>query len=101
MLPEVFPPLPLDLVQREVWGESLVAFSVRASSLLSPRFIRGLGILVALVQRTPATFYVRLALPPHLCTFDEVMGWESDSEFRLGYVLGYLSRLISARSARW
>ena len=26
-------------------GESLVACSVRASSLLSPRFIRGLGIL--------------------------------------------------------
>ena len=56
---------------------------------------------VALVQRTPATFYVRLALPPHLCTFEKVMGWESDSECRLGYVLGYLSRLISARSARW
>ena len=35
---------------------------------------------VALVQRTPANFYVRLALPLHLCTFDEVMGWESDSE---------------------
>ena len=35
---------------------------------------------VALVRRTPATFYVRLALPPHLCTFDEVMGWESGSE---------------------
>ena len=56
---------------------------------------------VALVQRTPANFYVRLAPPPHLCTFDEVMGWESDSECRLGYVLGYLSHLISARSARW
>ena len=35
---------------------------------------------VALAWRTLATFYVRLALPPHLCTFDEVMGWESDSE---------------------
>ena len=35
---------------------------------------------VALVRRTPAAFYVRLALPPHLCTFDEVMGWESGSE---------------------
>ena len=35
---------------------------------------------VALVRRTPATFYVRLALPPHLYTFDEVMGWESGSE---------------------
>ena len=37
MLPEAFPPLPPDLVQV---GESLVA-----SSLLSPRFIRGLGRL--------------------------------------------------------
>ena len=45
MLPEAFPPLPLDLVQREGVGESLVARSVRASSLLSPRFIRGLGRL--------------------------------------------------------
>ena len=62
-------------------GESLVARSVRASSLLSPRFICGTGDTgVALVWRTPATFYVRLALPPHLCTFDEVMGWESGSE---------------------
>ena len=56
---------------------------------------------VALFQRTPATFYVRLALPPHLCMFYEVMGWGSELECRLGYVLGYLSRLISARSARW
>ena len=56
---------------------------------------------VALVRRTPATFYVRLALPPHLCTFDEVMGWESGSECFFGYVLGCLSCLISARSARW
>ena len=35
---------------------------------------------VALVWQTPATFYVRLALPLHLCTFDEVTGLESDSE---------------------
>ena len=35
---------------------------------------------VALWRRTPHVFYVRLALLPHLCTFDEVMGWESDSE---------------------
>ena len=75
-------------------GESLIACSVRASSWTGDTG-------VALVQQTPATFYVRLALPPHLCTFDEVMGWESDSECRLGYILGFLSRLISARSARW
>ena len=49
---------------------------VRASSVHS--WTRETG--VALMQRTPANFYVRLALPLHLCTFDEVMGWESDSE---------------------
>ena len=101
-LPEVFPLLPLDLFQREGGGEEpLVARSVRASSLLSPRFIRELGILELLSFSELQLFYVRLALSPHLCTFYEVMGWESDSECRLGYVLGYLSRLISARSARW
>ena len=35
---------------------------------------------VALLRRIPATFYVRLALPPHLCMLDEVMGWESGWE---------------------
>ena len=49
---------------------------VHASSLLSPRFIRGLGMQeLALWRRTPHVFHVRLALLPHLCTFDEVMGW--------------------------
>ena len=81
-------------------GGGEVVHFVRASSLLSPRFIRELGILELLSFSELQLFYVRLALPPHLCTFDEVMGWESDSECRLGYVLGYLSRLISARSAR-
>ena len=62
-------------------GEPLVARLVHTSSLLSPWFIRGLRDTgVALLRRTPVTFYVRLALPPHLCTFDEVMGWESGSE---------------------
>ena len=101
-LPEVFPLLPLDLFQREREGgeEPLVARSVCASSLLSLRFIRELGILELFSFSELQLFYVRLALSPHLCTFDKVMGWESDSECRLGYVLGYLSRLISARSAR-
>ena len=36
---------------------------------------------VALLRRTPATFMSRLALPPHLCTFDEVMGWENRRSF--------------------
>ena len=84
------------------WGEEpLVARSVSVSSLLSPRFIRELGILELLSFSELQLFYVRLALSPHLCTFDEVMGWESDSECRLGYVLNCLSRLIAARSARW
>ena len=56
VLPEGFPLLPLDLGQREGGGASGRAFGATA------------------------TFYVRLALPPHLCTFDEVMGWESRSE---------------------
>ena len=61
--------------------ELLVARSVHASSLLSPRFIRGLWDTgVALLRRTPANFYIWLALTSHLCTFDEVMGWESRSE---------------------
>ena len=102
-LPEVFPLLPLDLFPAGGGEEPLVARSVRASSLLSPRFIRELGIQELLSFSELQLFYVRLALSPHLCTFDEVMGGggESDSECRLGYVLGYLSRLISARSARW
>ena len=60
--------------------EPLVARSVHASSLLSPQFIRELGILELLSFSELQLFYVQLALSPHLCTFDEVMGWESDSE---------------------
>ena len=84
-------------------GGPLVARSVHASSLLSPRFIRGLGIRQLLsCGELLLLFMSRLALPPHLCTFDEVMGWESRrGSFYFGYVLGCLSLLISARSARW
>ena len=73
-LPEVFPLLPLDLFPAGGGEEPLVAHSVRASSLLSPRFIRELGILELLSFSEFQLFYVRLALSPHLCTFDEVMG---------------------------
>ena len=56
----------------------LVERSVHASSLLSPWFIRGLGIWELLsCGELLLLFMSRLALPPHLCTFDEVMGWES------------------------
>ena len=73
-LPEVFPLLPLNLFPAGGGEEPLVARSVRASSLLSPRFIRELGILELLSFSELQLFYVRLALSPHLCTFDEVMG---------------------------
>ena len=83
MLPEGFPLLPLDLVQRRGGGggggvESLVGRSVHVSSLLSPRFIRGLWMQELLsCGELLLLFLSRLSLPPHLCTFDEVMGWES------------------------
>ena len=58
--------------------EPLVVRSVHASSLLSPRFIRGLGMQELLsCGELLLLFLSRLALPPHLCTLDEVMGWES------------------------
>ena len=96
-----FSPLPLDLVQREGWGSlwSRVRCA-RARFCLLGSFVDW-GYWSCSRSANSSYFYVRLALPPHLCTFDEVMGVVSDSECRLGYVLGYLSRLISARSARW
>ena len=80
MLPEDFPPLPLDLVQQEGWGS--LWWRIRCRELASVSSVHSWTgeTGVALVRRTTATFYVRLALPPHLCTFDEVMGWESGSE---------------------
>ena len=70
MLPEAFPLLPLDLVQREGWGS---LWSRELTSVSSVHlWTRETG--VALVRRTPANFYVRLAPPPHLCMFDEVIG---------------------------
>ena len=58
--------------------EPLVARLVHACSLLSPRFIRGLGIQELLsCGELLLLFLSRLAPPPHLCTLDEVMGWES------------------------
>ena len=56
----------------------LVARSVHTSSLLSPMFIRGLGIRELLSCGGLLLLFMScLALPPYLCTFDEVMGWES------------------------
>ena len=55
---------------------------------------------VALLRRTPANFFMsRLALPPHLCTFDEVMGWVSrqGSFFAMFLVVSPASSLHAQR----
>ena len=77
LLPEGLPLLPLDFCPARGVEEPLVARLVHASSLLSPRFIRGLGIQELLSCSgllLPALS--RLVLPPHLCTPYEVMGRE-------------------------
>ena len=52
----------------------LVERLVHVSSLLSPRFIRGLGIRELLsCGELLLLFMSRLALPPHLCTLSEVV----------------------------
>ena len=74
LLPEGLPLLPLDFGSAGGVEVPLVARSVHASTLLSPRFIRGLGIQELLScggLLLPALS--RLALPPHLCTPCEVM----------------------------
>ena len=100
LLPEGFPLFPLDFGRAGGVGEPLVARLVRGSSLLSPRFLRGLGIQELLPGgELLLPVLSRLALPPQLCTLGEVLGRESFSgAFSF---LGCLSRLISARSARW
>ena len=58
--------------------EPLVARSVHVSSLLSPRFIRGLGIQELLsCGGLLLPDLSRLVLPPHLCTPCEVVRRES------------------------
>ena len=100
LLPEGLPLLPLDFCPARGVEEPLVARSVHASSLLSPRFIRGLGIQELLsCGGLLLPDLSRLVLPPHLCTPCEVIGaGESSGAFS---VLGCLSSLISARSVRW
>ena len=72
LLPVGFPLLPLDQ------EEPLVVRSVHGSSLLSPRFIRGLGIQELLSGgELLLPDLSRLALPPQLCTLGEVLGRES------------------------
>ena len=73
LLPEVLPLLPLDFGPAGGVEEALVARSVHASLLLTPRFIRGLGI-----QELLSCGELLLpVLPPQFCTLGEVMGRES------------------------
>ena len=78
MLPEVFPPLPLVLVQREGWsGLWSRVRCTRARFCLLGSFVDwGYG-RCSLAANSCYLFMSRLALPTHLCTFDEVMVWES------------------------
>ena len=78
LLPEGFPLLPLDFGRAGGVEEPLVTRLVHWSSLLSHRFIRGLGIQ-ELVSGGELLLPVlsRLALPPQLCTLGEVLGRES------------------------
>ena len=69
LLPEGFPLLPLDCGRAGGMVEPLVVRSVHGSSLLSPRFIRGLGIQELLSGgELLLPVLSRLALPPQLCT---------------------------------
>ena len=73
-----FPLLPLDFGRAGGVEEPLVAHSVHGSSLLSPRFIRGLGIQELLSgDELLLPVLSRLALPPQLFTLGEVLGRES------------------------
>ena len=77
LLPEGFPLLPLDFGRAGGVEEPLVARSVHGSSLLSPQFLRGLGIQELLSGgELLLPVLSRLALPPQLCTLGEVFGRE-------------------------
>ena len=98
MLPEGLPLLPLDFCQARGVEEPLVARSVYASSLLSPRFIRGLGVQELLAcggLLLPALS--RLALLPHLCMPCEVMGREGLRRLALFSVASPSSSLHALR----
>ena len=90
LLPESFPLLPLDLVQQEGWRSLASVSSVHS-------WTGGPG--VALLRRTPATFSVPVGSPSSPLHARRGDGAE-ESSGRFFSVLGYISRLISARSAR-
>ena len=78
LLPEGFPLLPLDIGPAGGVEEPLVVRSVHGSSLLSPRFICGLGIQELLsCGGLLLPVLSQLVLPAHLCTLGEVLGREN------------------------
>ena len=84
LLPKGFPLLPLDLVQREGWRSLWSRVQCTRARLLSPRFIRGLGIQELLsCGGLLLPFLSRLVLPPHLCMLGEVLGRENPWVFFL------------------
>ena len=98
LLHEGLPLLPLDICPARGVEQPLVVRSMHANSLLSLRFICGLGVQELLSRRTPATRSVSVGSPSsslHALRGDGVGG---SSEARS--VLGCLSLLISARPAR-
>ena len=98
LLPEGLPLLLLDFGPARGVEEPLVVRSVHASSLLSPRFIRGLGVQELLsCGRLLLPALARLALPPHLCTPCEVMGREGLRRLALFSVASPSSSLHALR----
>ena len=94
LLPEGFPLLPLDFSPAGEVEEPLVARSVHASSLLSPRFIHGLGIQELLsCGGLLLPVLSQLVLPPHLCTLGEVLGRENLRGLSLFSVASHASSL--------
>ena len=92
--------LPLHFCPARGVEEPLVARWVHASSLLSPWFILGLGVQELLScggLLLPALS--QLALPPHLCTPCEVMGWEGLRRLALFSVASPTSSLHALRGA--
>ena len=98
LLSEGLPLLPPEFCPARGVEEPLVARSVRASSLLSPRFIHGLGVQELLFCGGVMLLALsRLALPPHLCMPCEVMGREGLQRLSLFSVASPSSSLHALR----
>ena len=100
VLPEVFPLLPLDLVQREGWGNLwLRVRCAQARFCLLGSFVNW-GYWSCSCVANSCYFLCPIGSPSsslYVRRGDGVGEWFGV----LGYVLGGLSRLISACSARW